>query len=512
MDLLPLMTPVHTPSVSRDTVIGRPIEWDKAFEIAISALLGLGFFLLLRATPDIPGGFDGYRHVKQASRLISEPRSMFADPWHLAYFWRVPVDAWFGYHVLLAPFTYFFDLITATKLFSSLVFSLMAFAMFQLLRQLDAKYRFIWVILAMTGSSITLSRATTVRPFLLSVLLTLLAAFWTITDKPVKLATVSLLHALSYSMFFLVGMAPAIWFLLRRDRRSCVAALSCGVGMILGLLANPYFPENLRFDIVQASVVSLGQKAHVRMGGELYPASSWMWIVSCLPVALPWIGALILYIWRGRRAATSDLFLLLSATTFLGTLRVIRTVDFFVPFAILFAAAVISPHLKASRTDVLAVGLLLALPCVAHVYLTYRYVLEAPSLARFRGAAEYLRVNAPEALVANTQWNDYQLLFFLNSRNRYVIGIEPTFTYMEDPRKYWLWFHISEDEEATCDREYCADADRTDIVSAVRQDLGAQYVVTDHTANPHVERVLRGKSNVTEVYRDAAFSVYRIDS
>jgi hypothetical protein len=506
------MTPVDAPSVSRDTAKLPAVDWDRAFELAISVLLGVGFFLLLRATPDIPGGFDGYRHVKQASRLISEPHSMFADPWHLAYFWRVPVDAWFGYHLLLAPFTYFFDLITATKLFSSMLFVLIAYAMFHLLRHLDASYRFVWVILAMTGSSITLSRATTVRPFLLSVLLTLLAALWTMTDKPVKLAAVSLIHALSYSMFFLVAMAPAIWFLLRRDRRSVIAALSCGAGMVLGLLANPYFPENLRFDIVQASVVSLGQKAHVHMGGELYPATSWMWIVSCLPVALPWVGALILRAWRRRSVPAADLFLLLSVATFLGTLRVIRTVDFFIPFAILFAAAMISPYLKASRTDVAAIGLLLALPCFVNVYLTRQYVREAPSLARFRGAAEYLRVNAPGALVANTQWNDYQLLFFLNSRNRYVIGIEPTFTYLEDPRKYWLWLHISEDEPGTCDHETCADSDRTDIVTAVRQDLGAQYVLADHDANPRLEIILRKKTNVTEVYRDAAFSVYRIDS
>jgi hypothetical protein len=90
------MTPVDAPSIPQDIAKQRALPkagQDRAFELAIAALIGLGFFLLLRATPDIPGGFDGYRHVKQASRLISEPHSMFADPWHLAYFWRAPVDA-----------------------------------------------------------------------------------------------------------------------------------------------------------------------------------------------------------------------------------------------------------------------------------------------------------------------------------------------------------------------------------------------------------------------------------
>jgi len=452
--------------------------------------------------------------VKQASRLITEPRAMFADPWHLAYFWNKPVDPWFGYHLLLAPFTVVFDLITAAKLFSSVIFGLIAYVMFQLLRQLNARHRAYWVLLTMTGSAITLSRAATLRPFLLSLLLTLLAALWTVTDKPVKVALVALLHALSYSMFLLVAITPFFWLLMRRDRRSVLAALCAAAGVVLGLLANPYFPENLRFDVVQASVVSLGQKAHVRMGGELYPAGSWWWLVASLPIAVPWLGAVILRLWRGRKTSCpiADLFLVMSMVTFLGTFRVVRTADFFFPFAILFAAAVISPYLTASRASLAGMGILLALPCVVNVYLTRQYVKEAPSLARFRGAAEYLRLNAPGALVANTQWNDYQLLFFLNSRNRYLIGIEPTFMYLAAPGKYWLWQHISDDEASTCGHEACTDGERTDIVSALRQELGADYVLTDHGLNPNLERILGAESNVAEVYRDAAFSLYRVDS
>ena len=166
---------------------------------------------------------------------------MFGDPWRLAYFWNAPVDPWFGYHLLLAPFTVVFDLITAAKLLSSIIFGLMAYVMFRLLGHVNARYPAFWVLLAMTGSSITLSRATTVRPFLLSVLLTLVAVLWTVEDKPVKLALVSLVHALSYSMFFLVAIAPVFWLLLRRDRRSVVAAL-CATLRRLGIARQSLFP------------------------------------------------------------------------------------------------------------------------------------------------------------------------------------------------------------------------------------------------------------------------------
>jgi hypothetical protein len=488
-------------------------RWDRAFEIVMSILIGFGFFvILLCSTPDISIGDDGYRHAKLALRLVTEPRAMLADPWRLEHFWRAPVDVWFGYHALLAPFMLVFEPIEAAKLFSSVIFGLIAYILFRLLRELHARYAFVWVLSMLAGNTLSLLRATTLRPFLLSLLLVLLAALLTIKDRPVPLALVSMLHAMSYSVFAFVGIGSAVWFLLRRDRRSGIAALACGAGMALGLLANPYFPENLRFDSALASVV--GQRAHIYMGEYESSAATSGTVIDCLPMALPWIGALILRLrnWRQSTPA-ADLFLWLSGATFLGALRVVRTVDFFVPFSLLFAAAAISPYLKTARANVVAVGVVLALLiCSFDIWRVRQFVSEAPSLARYRGAAEYLKVNAPGALVANAQCGDYQFLFFLNSSNRYLVGIEPTLFFLADPRKYWLWLHMSEDNPDTCDHEFCSDSDRTDIVAAVRQNLGAQYVLVGHKANPRLDFILRGKTNVTEVYRDPAFSVYRIDS
>lgn len=484
----------------------QPVKQDRAREIAISACIGALFFLLLQATPSIPGGFDAYRHVKQAWRLIHEPGAMFADPWHLAYFWPHPVDAWFGYEALLSPFTVL-GLIPAVKLFSSLIFGGIAYVLFQVLRFLDIRHRTGWVLVILTGSSVTLCRATTVRPFLLSVLLTLLAALLTLRDKPVKLLLVSSLHAVSYSMFFLAGLAPAVWLLVRRDRASLKLALASAAGIGLGLLANPYFPQNLLFDIPQAKVVQIGLAAHVRMGGELYPVSSWWWLPASLVVAVLWIAALIL---RRRSSAASNLFFLLSIATFLGSLRVGRTADFFVPFAMLFAATVLDPYAARLRGDLRYVAALIALVCAANIFLTYRYGRMSPSVDRVRSAAEYLERKAPGELVANAKWDDYQYLFFLNSQSRYMIGIEPTFMYMASPRKYWLWQHMSDDEPSTCGREVCADAERTDIVAAVRDELGARYIFTEHMVNPRLEALLRSRDGVKEVFKDGGFSVFEL--
>jgi len=542
-----LREPREQDSVEQDSVRERNSGPLERFHPAwISLLIGVAFFLLLRATPDLPCGYDAYRHVKLASRLITQPAEVFRDPWHLAYFWPKPVDAWFGYHLLLAPFTTVFDLITAVKLLSAIMFGAMAYVLFLLLRHLDARYPAVWVLLALTGSGVTLNRATLTRPFLLAIVLTLLVALFTLKNMPGKVAILSALHAASYSIFFLPAIAPGLWLLLRRDRRSLRIALACAGGIGLGLLVSPYFPENIRYDVFQARVPDVAVRAHVEIGGELDPVKSWWWLATSLPILFLWIPAVAIRVreywsrsWADPRflgalcgrppgqladeavgrgpgvpphSVSIDLLFAASVVTLVATVRVGRTADFFVLFAVLFAAAVLSPRLSRWRKDLPYAAVPLALTCAIYVFLTCQYVLAAPSLARFRGAADYLRTHAPGELVADVQWGDYQFLYFLNTQNRYLVGIEPTMMYRMDPRKYWLWRHISNDETTTCDQEFCeATAQRQDIASAFRTELGTRYVFTEHIANPRLEMILKQTNGVREVYRDDGYSIYHID-
>ena len=271
--------------------------------------MGAGFFLLLLTSPNIPGGDDAYRHVKMASRLIHEPSRVFQDPWNLVYFWPHPVDVWFGYHLLLAPFTLATGLVTAVKLFSSLIFAAIAYLMLLIPRQLDAPLAPVWVLVALTGSAISLHRAALSRPFLLSTCLVLWAGWFTLRQKPIGAAVVSAVHAFSYSIFFLVLLAPAMNLLVRRDKTSLRIALASFGGLLAGLLASPYFPQNVLFDAVQVAVPSIAGAAHVKIGGELGPSNIW-WFVGSLPILLLWLAAVVQFLRRTREASKESVMLL----------------------------------------------------------------------------------------------------------------------------------------------------------------------------------------------------------
>src|SRR5713101_5598430 len=132
----------------------------RASDLLLSVTVAAAFFLLLLATPDIPGGDDAYRHVKYAYRLVRDPHGALSQPWKLLYFWPKPVDAWFGYHLLLGPLTLLFGLIASAKALGAAVYGAQTFVLLAIMKQLGVFCRKAWVVLAIAGSGMALWRAT----------------------------------------------------------------------------------------------------------------------------------------------------------------------------------------------------------------------------------------------------------------------------------------------------------------------------------------------------------------
>ncbi|MEI9812101.1 MAG: hypothetical protein WDO18_05240 [Acidobacteriota bacterium] len=214
---------------------------DRRLDLLVALLFGAALLAFSLASPNIAGGDDAYRHVRFANRLITDTKAAFADPWRLNF---VPAraDIWFGYHLLLAPFTLVLPLIVAAKLVGVSVWTATLYALFRFLDSLQVTWRHAWGILAMTGSSIVLYRSLLMRPYLLSLLLVILAARYTLEEKSRHLTWISALHAFSYSIFFFAGLPAAVYFLIRRTGRAFTLGVLAAVGMFMGLAISPFFP------------------------------------------------------------------------------------------------------------------------------------------------------------------------------------------------------------------------------------------------------------------------------
>jgi hypothetical protein len=493
------------------TELARCETW--ASKLLISLIFGAGAYRLLLCTPWIPGNDDGWRHLKLALRLATEGRQALSDPWHLLYFWPHPVDGWFGYHLLLAPFTTLFGGITGTKVLTSVICAGIAYVLLEIFGEIRVTHRLGWLFVATFGSGIVLFRALFGRPFLFSVFLVLLATLWTLRRNARGIFVASAIHALAYSIIFMVGLPVFVSLVLRRDRRSLLLVGACLTGLLAGSMLNPYFPENLRFTAVQAvAPLTIGQARDFKIGSELEPLDV-RWIVCSLPALVLFATATARMFWPRPRAESAPATMLLftmAALTLLVSLKAARTFDYFVPLAVIFAASQLSEWLSASALGAKFIAAFVSLSCAFNAFFAWQNVTNALTPMRFEGVSTYLLARPHPGTVFNTHWGQYNLLYYLDSRDQYIIGIDPTFMYLMDPRRYWLWRHISDDEAVTCGRPDCGSGPSRAIASAIIHDFGASHVVVEPKNNPKLDAYLRGSREFEEVYRDALTSLYAV--
>jgi hypothetical protein len=121
---------------------------------------------------------------------------------------------------------------------------------------------------------------------------------------------------------------------------------------------------------------------------------------------------------------------------------------------------------------------------------------EGIAWATYRDGARWLAENSPAgSRVFTTGWDDFPHMFFWNTHNTYLVGLDPTYMSLDDPEGYQLWRSISLGRVPAPSQQ-------------IRERFGSPYVLTDlhherflqvAAADPGLEQVLRTRTVV--VYR-----------
>jgi hypothetical protein len=161
---------------------------------------------------------------------------------------------------------------------------------------------------------------------------------------PLGFAYVWLCNAFSLLLLLSGAFVAAVLVVERRLEWRALAYPALGI--VLGVLVNPYFPVNVAF-IIDHLAPKIGSPT-IPVGNECYPYETWTLVGNSGVAPAAWVlGALALG-WRERRMdrATLSMFLLSVVFGFL-MLKSRRFVEYFPPFALLFAAVSSAP--SASR-------------------------------------------------------------------------------------------------------------------------------------------------------------------
>lgn len=489
--------------------------------IYVQALLLFGIFFAFMAgiqfaTPDMPDN-DGYYHIKLAA-IMREQGLKPAFPWlplsilnEADYY-----DHHFLFHVALIPFT-FGDLRLGAK-WSAVVFASLAFlAVWWLLRGQRVPYAALWALGLLAVSEAFLYRMSVTRAQSLSLGILALGLHWLFTGKNRHLAVLAFLYVWTYNAFPLLAVlgvihTAALWLIERRlNLRPLLFIL---FGTALGLVINLYFPQNLIF-IYHHLLPKLTDATSISVGSEWFPYDTGQ-LLENSPLALAAFVAGALALGLGGRkmnVATATSFLV-AAMFGLMLFQARRFVEYFPPFGLIFAALAWSPLLErepdspdglpVNRFSVLLnrfAPVILSLVLLAGMFLTYQdaqaSIRRSKPYDLYAGASRWLEHSTQLGeRIFQTDWDDFPRLFFYNSSNTYLIGLDPTYMQLYNPDMYDQWVAVTRGKVETPSQ-------------VILEEFGARYIISDLDHAAFMRRTDQDPA-MREVYRDEYSVVYEI--
>jgi hypothetical protein len=529
-------------------------------------LIGAVFWYLQFSTGSLCcGDYDAYYHFRWSRMLWEGMRAGHFPP----AFDALPlttlnprdyVDHHLLFHVLQIPFTFFSDFEVGAKIGTWLFSCLAVFSCYWLLVRNRVSYPLVWLVAVIGSSAPFLYRMSMGKAMSVSIVL-LVAGIHLLFERRYRwLLPLAFVFALTYDMVFLLWAVAFFWLLVtvwqerEINREVGLAALAFGfvlAGTVLGFVINPYFPHNFQLLYEHLVIKVTTKEFSTTVGSEWYPYTTWEFLGNCgVALAAMLVGYVAFKDSSSKERQRAFLLLLFSTFLMVVNMRWRRFAEYFPPFAVLFAAFAVEPHLRlvrqrfaaraveapAAPAEATEAGA--ALPAPARVeraraweiiLVSTAFVLLASSTVwyarvtaqdiagmsgprMYSGGAEWLRKNAePGELIFNTDWDDFPKLFFYNPQLAYVSGLDPTYLLDKDKALAELHGKITIAKDLS-------DGEVADLGKLIRDNFCvgegdarrcARYAFTDHEHEDFYNDAL-DSGWFDEVYSDGDCAILRL--
>ncbi len=503
--------------------------------------IAFAFFSFLQSAPVMPDP-DGFYHAKTAL-LISE-RGIIRDFPFLQFTTLKDnyIDHHLLYHLILIPFVKFFNPLVGVKLAQSALAAIFITVFCWFLKKEKVKLPLLWTIVLMANSPF-IFRISLIKANAISLILLFIGLYAIFYRKYWLLLIISYLYVLSYGGWPLILICALIFIisdwlfqkielktvwrkmkinLLRINRKQPNIKLlfSCSAGLLLGLVVNPYFTKNLKFyweQIIQIGIINYQDK--IGVGGEWYPYEPLELLASSGLAAIFFLIAAAIFFISLKKQSEKSLSLLVMTLFFLTiTLKSRRYVEYLIPFAVAFSAIAATRGLNSKnlkefyfllrnfyrKKTKCAIVLIIffmssgAFLIIRDAYKTKQELSVGSDLNLYKNASEYIKENSSNGdIIFHADWDDFPALFYYNSKNYYLVGLDPTFMYNYDADLYEEWVGITTGKDVG------------DLYNKITENFSAKFVFLDneHSAlNNH----LFINPNFQLAYSDDETKVYEI--
>lgn len=486
--------------------------------IVILAVCITGFSIVQYATPGLAGN-DGYYHMKMG--YLIRTQGLTPDFPYLP-FTILNESAYYDHHMLYHAYLAIFALVdpavdggislTHGAKFASILMPSFAFlAIWWLLRNQNVPYASVWTLGLFVVSEPFLYRMSMPRAQSMSLLLLALGLHWLLTEKHRYLLPLGFVFVWAYNAFpllLVLGGVYVIATLMLERRLAWTAVFYPAIGIGLGLLINPYFPENIDF-ILGHLAPKLGESS-TRVGNEWSPYRTWTLVENSAGTFVLFLAGVLALGWHKERIAKPTLVALGTAVLFGYMLfESRRFIEYFPPFVLIFFALSITPLLHEWLNSewgqrplikaIIPVGLtlLLAYPLYISLSDSRELMQRSKDANHYADATLWLQRNTPQGTqIFQTDWDDFTRLFFYNSDAIYTAGLDPTFMELEDKELFDLWVDVTRGRVENPSQ-------------IIKEQFGGDYVFSDLNHESFMEDA-EDDPNLEEVYRDEFAVIYQV--
>jgi hypothetical protein len=459
--------------------------------IGVLAITGV-FSWLQFATPGLCcGDFDGYYHIKLSQILWTGLRHFHFPP---SFEW-LPLttlnptqyaDQHFLFHILLMPFTWFGDLRLGAKVATVVFGSAAVFSLYWLPLRYRVRYPLLWLVALLGCGWVFYVRLNMTKAQSISIVFIVAGIVLLLEHKYVWLVPVAFLYVWSYNLFVMLGVLAAIWTAViwwSERRVEWRPLLWTGIGMLAGLVINPFFPHDVSLFIQHLHAKSGQVSVQSGVGFEWYALSSWYFLqcslIACFATAVGYVAfGYALALQKAERVRLQRPLLLMIFSTFLLliTMRSARFMEYWPPFAVIFAAFAlqsvwevgdndfntsdtkveagedIAEVASAAENAIWQVVVLSAFLAAGTVYTLHVGRTKIVDLTvdpeHYHAGAEWMRTNIPAgALIYDVNWTDFPKLFYYDTEHRYVSGLDPIYLAAKHPELQALTDRLSSSSE-----------------------------------------------------------------
>jgi hypothetical protein len=440
-------------------------------------------------------------------------------------------DLWWGFHVVLVPFTFLGDPVTGLKAAATVALALGCFLLYLAARRVSARFAWAAPLLVLLAGSVETGRLIALRPQAISIGLFAWVAV-SICTRDVRAAlltglAVGYLHATLSWLAVLIALLVGLVVSIGAKKALVAAPLALVSGVVVSILLRPGAIDSLHLLRIQIFELSRAKAQGVPLpfGLEVFPMSSEV-LLRVFPLFLVvWLVCLaslspLMAREKSAGAEVRGLIVSAAAVSVIGFLITVfasyRGLDIWLVFgalAVMGLTSLLVRPLERRYATVALAAIVAALGAFAVTGHVRAMANDGIDPNRMKPAMLWLRDNsAPSEIVGTIHWDLFGEMFFHNRKNRYVEGMDPIFLYAQDPEMFWKLHNLDIRAAAshTAGTPIVDTPQMVDTIDVFRRELGAGKVLLLKWTTPELEMHMRNDARCSVGYEDDFVVVFRL--